>query len=255
MFELAPPTTTVWPTAVWALVGAPTVGLVGLIMGLTWLVALIRHDAGVVHPLWPVGLVLLTWTAYAHTQGLGDESRRVLVFSLVTAWGLRLGVQRTIRHACEGGDRPKTPERTRAGAAFAWRSLVSVVALNGLLMLAVISPVLAVMSAAPPTPPHALDYIGLGVAAVGVLVEALADRRLAAVKARPETQGHVIDAGLGRLSRHPEALGECLFWLGLGLVGVGVGAAWTLLSPAVLVLLRLRRAGVAPQPRAAATIA
>lgn len=255
MFELVPPTTAVWPTAVWALVGAPVVGLVGLVLGLTWLVALIRRDAGVVRAVWPVGLVLLTWTAYAHTQGLGDESRRVLVFSLVTAWGLRLGVHGTVRHACEGADAHALERRRRWGAGFAWKCLVSVVVVHGLLMLAVVSPVLAVMSASPPTPPLALDYLGIGVSTVGVLVEAWADRRLAAFQALPGNQGRVPDTGLWRVSRHPNDLGECLLWTGLALVGVGVGAAWTLLSPAVLVLLRLRRAGVAPQPRAAETIA
>lgn len=232
------------PLAVWAAVGAPVVGVVGLLMGLTWLVALKQRDASVVDAMWAIGFVLVTWASYAVTQGHGFEPRRLAVFALVTLWGARLGFHLLERHAREGEDRRYAAMRHRWGAAFAWKSLVLVFGLQGLLMVIIASPVLAVMAVPAANPPHLLDLVGGVVSTLGLLCEALADRQLASFKAKPENAGRVMDTGLWRYSRHPNYFGESLFWSGLGLFGVAVGATWTLASPALLTLLLLRVSGV-----------
>lgn len=232
-------------TATAQILGLPTVALVGVLMGLTWIVAVVRRDASVVDAVWAVGFVLTTWQAYALTQGGGFEARRVAVFAAVTLWGLRLWLHLGIRHAQEGEDRRYATMRARWGRSFALSSLTTVFGLQGGLMLLIASPVLAVMAApgAPAVTPW--DILGGAMCAVGLVVEAVADRQLTAFRRRAEGGEAVLDTGLWRYSRHPNYFGECLFWWGLGLVAVAEGAAWALASPALLTWLLLRVSGVA----------
>lgn len=227
------------------LIGVPCLQVVGLLMALAWCVALIRRDASIVDSVWGLGFVLLTWTAYAATQGLGDETRRVAVFGLVTAWGLRLTAHLVIRHAREGEDRRYARMRLGWGNGFAWKSLVFVFGLQAMLMLIVSTPFLAVMCAQHVPPPGPLDFVGAGLSGLGLLIEAAADRQLDMFRAEPEAHGGVMDRGLWRYSRHPNYFGESMFWVGLGLIAVSVGAAWALVSPVVITVLLLRVSGVA----------
>lgn len=226
------------------LIGAPCLQVVGALMGLAWIAALIRRDASIVDGVWGLGFVLLTWTAYAATQGLGDETRRIAIFGLVTAWGLRLSGHLIIRHAREGEDRRYARMRVGWGNGFAWKSLLFVFGLQGLLMLIISLPVLAVMCAQHVPPPGPLDFVALGLAAAGLLVEALADRQLDRFRADPDSNGAVMDRGLWRYSRHPNYFGESLFWHGIGLAAVAVGAPWAMVAPLLITVLLLRVSGV-----------
>jgi len=232
-------------TATALILGPPTVALVGVLMGLTWLVALLRKDASVVDAMWSVGYVLVTWQTYALTQGAGIEARRLAVFAAVTLWGLRLWLHLGLRHAEEGEDRRYAKMRVRWGKTFALSSLTKVFGLQGVLMVLIASPVLAVM-AAPGLPVcSAWDIVGGLMCALGFAIEAIADRQLVDFRRRADRGDAVLDSGLWRYSRHPNYFGESLFWWGLGLVAVAEGAAWALVSPVLLTWLLLRVSGVA----------
>ncbi len=81
--------------------------------------------------------------------------------------------------------------------------------------------------------------VGALVWAVGMVVEAAADRQLAAYRATPKPmRAPILSSGIWAWSRHPNYFGEALIWWGLWLVA---GAAsgwgplrWTLPAPIVL---------------------
>ncbi len=122
-------------------------------------------------------------------------------------------------------------------------SLGTVFLLQGALVLVVSLPLqVAVARAGPPL--GLLDAGGILLFALGFAFEAVADLQLARFKADPASRGRVMDRGLWRLTRHPNYFGDALLWWGLGLLGAAAGAAWTLVSPAVMTFLLLRVSGV-----------
>ena len=78
-----------------------------------------------------------------------------------------------------------------------------------------------------------LHIAGLVIAFVGVLFEFFADNQLVAFRRSPDRKtGDVLDTGLWGMVRHPNYLGEMLFWWGLALGGLGAGAHWATLAGA-----------------------
>ena len=92
-----------------------------------------------------------------------------------------------------------------------------------------------------------LDMMGIGIAAFGIVYEAVADAQMARFKADPSNAGRVMDRGLWRHTRHPNYFGEFCVWWGLWLVcigGAGPGGAWTVISPLLMTVLLLKVSGV-----------
>lgn len=76
-----------------------------------------------------------------------------------------------------------------------------------------------------------LDALGVTVALVGVLLELIADRQLHAFRATRPAPGELLARGLWARARHPNYLGELLFWWGLWLIGAGAPeSAWTVIG-------------------------
>ena len=59
-----------------------------------------------------------------------------------------------------------------------------------------------------------LDYLGIVLAAAGLIFETLADFQLAAFRTDPASRDKVMDRGLWGWSRHPNYFGECVMWWG-----------------------------------------
>jgi steroid 5-alpha reductase family enzyme len=92
-----------------------------------------------------------------------------------------------------------------------------------------------------------LDYLGIGLAAGGLIFETLADSQLAAFRANPDNRRGVMDKGLWRWSRHPNYFGEAMLWWGFFLVGFSASHQyWLLLSPLLVTALLRYITGVSP---------
>jgi steroid 5-alpha reductase family enzyme len=70
-----------------------------------------------------------------------------------------------------------------------------------------------------------LDVVATVVAASGVILELVADEQLRAFN-RTKSPGDVCDEGIWAKSRHPNYLGEMLFWWGLWLFALAADPAW-----------------------------
>jgi len=68
-----------------------------------------------------------------------------------------------------------------------------------------------------------LDLVGCLVMGIGILFELIADNQMYRFKALPSNKGKFIDMGIWRYSRHPNYLGESLFWWGLYLAAFSTG--------------------------------
>lgn len=69
----------------------------------------------------------------------------------------------------------------------------------------------------------AFDYVGMGVAAAGLLIESTADAQLTRHIANPDPEkGKFCQTGLWRYSRHPNYFGEVVVWWGVFIVACGL---------------------------------
>ncbi len=226
-----------------ALVAAAAVAIVGLMVG-AWLLSLALRDASVVDTFWGLGFVLVAGVALA--IGPGVIARRVLLFGLVTVWGLRLAVHVFRRNRGKGEDFRYRAFRTRWGSRFWWVSLFTVFLLQGAIMFVVSAPIQAAGAARTPTALGALDVLGAGVWLVGFLFETVGDLQLSRFKANPANRGKVMDRGLWRYTRHPNYFGDATLWWGIGLIALAVPWGWVaLVGPAVMTFMLVRVSGVA----------
>ncbi len=205
-----------------------------------WLFSLRLKDCSVIDIFWAPGFALLAWVA-ALTSGVPIGPRGWLVLDLVTIWGLRLGLHILLRH--KGEDHRYGEMRTKFGARWWWWSLFQVFWLQALLLWVISLPLQAAVTSAVPL--GVLGYAGGAVAALGLVIEGLADYQLTRFRGDPANAGKVMDRGLWAWSRHPNYFGDALMWWGYFLIGFGASHAWWLvLSPIAMTVLLLRVSGV-----------
>jgi steroid 5-alpha reductase family enzyme len=170
------------------------------------------------------GLALATVAGVlAHFTGLTAWPNWVL-FGLVTVWGCRLSGH-IARRARGHGEDPRYVEMLggrlpAVGMAVAVRRVFVV---QGLAVCLVSLPLQSLAVVGLGSAP--LFWVGVGIATIGMLVEAIGDHQLADYKANPD-RPPVLDSGLWAWSRHPNYFGDALFWIGIWIAG-GLAAKGT----------------------------
>ena len=233
-----PDASTWWPAALAGLAA------IAACAAATWIASLVRRDASLVDRTWSVMIAAAT-LAYGHRLA-GGGTRAAWLLGLVVAWGVRLAWYVTRRNWGHGEDRRYQAIRARNEPGFALKSLVLVFALQAALAWLVSAAALVALAGTRAF--GALDVVGILVALIGFLFEAIGDAQMAAFKADPAHKGQVMDRGLWRYTRHPNYFGETCFWWGIWLLALAAGGAaaiWTVLSPALMTVLLLKVSGVA----------
>ena len=198
-----------------------------------WGVSLQLRDSSIIDIAWGPAFVLVTWLSFE------PSPHAIVVASLVTVWGGRLGLYLLWRNAGRPEDKRYTAMRTKHGAAWWWKSAFIVFGLQGLLVLLVSLPVRAAVS----SPMASWGYVGTVLVVIGVAFESLGDWQLARFKADPANKGRIMTTGLWSWTRHPNYFGDFLTWWGFGVFGLATGAWWTLLGPVVMSVLLVRVSG------------
>jgi steroid 5-alpha reductase family enzyme len=173
--------------------------------------------------------------------------RQDMVALLALAWGLRLGTHIWWRGR-GGHDDPRYLQLRRQWGDRADAQLFVFAQIQAVAALAL---ALVVVAAARNPAPFGQwsDAAGLGLLAIAVIGEAIADAQLATFRANPANRGKVCEAGLWSLSRHPNYFFEWLAWLAWPVVAIGpVGAspwAWLALAgPALMYWLLVHVSGI-----------
>lgn len=221
-------------------VALPGLAVVVVAMTMLWALSVRLGDASIVDPFWGPGFLLVSLT-YLLVDGSYD-ARGVLVLLLVAAWAVRLGWHLLVRNREEGEDERYRQMREKRGRRFWWQSLFTVFWLQALLLWVISAPLLGAVVGTGSLGPW--DVAGALLFALGLSLEAVADRQLARFKADPRNRGRVLDTGLWRYSRHPNYFGEAVLWWGFYLFAVGAGEAWTAVGPVVITFLLLKVSGV-----------
>ena len=208
---------------------------------LLWLLSLRLRDASIADIFWGPGIAavvdIAAWLGHA-----GGERTSVVLF-LVNLWGIRLAAHIWSRH--QGEDRRYAAMRKHFGLRWWWLSLPQVFLLQAILIWFIPAPLVAAVLYGH-RPVGWVDYLGIGLAAAGLIFEALADFQLAAFRADPGNKGKVLERGLWAWSRHPNYFGEAMMWWGYFAIGFSASHMWWLiLAPLLLTFLLLQVSGVA----------
>jgi steroid 5-alpha reductase family enzyme len=199
-----------------------------------WLVSLAKRDSSVVDFWWGPGfLAQLGVAAWASGEALA--ARDVALIALVGAWGLRLGWTLGRRRLAEGHEDPRYAAlRAAWNPGFWWKSLFLVFVLQAVVQwLIALGPLSALM--APESAIGALGALGIAVALAGFGLETVADAQLDRFK-RQAPRDALCETGLRAYLRHPNYLGEIVFWIGIGLVALEAGAWAGALSPLLIAI-------------------
>ncbi|MEO1291400.1 MAG: DUF1295 domain-containing protein [Pseudomonadota bacterium] len=209
---------------------------------LLWPISVVRRDASVVDLVWGPGfgaIALLIWALGPQTT----DTRTLIVLALVVAWAVRLGVYMTGRKLREPHEDPRyTKLRESWDPGFWWKSLFIVFLLQGFLQWLLTLPVQGLLTA-PAQEMSPSAYAAAGLALAGLAFEAVADRQLARFK-QSNPPNALCRTGLWAVSRHPNYVGEIVFWWAIWLICVPVAGLWTIIAPIVLTLLLRYVSGV-----------
>jgi len=207
-----------------------------------WLIHVGLKDAGIVDYYWGPGFAVI---GAIHVIAAPETTAEQWVFLFaVTLWAVRLAAYLIPRHLrSHEEDGRYRAMRENGGRRFWWASLFTVFLLQAALLWIIAAPVHAALSPAAAMPPTGVAafqfWAGLVIFAIGLAIEATADRQLAAGKAALP-YGMPVSGGLWGLSRHPNYLGEIILWWGLGLSAYALsGSPLAFIGPVVLTSVML----------------
>jgi steroid 5-alpha reductase family enzyme len=202
---------------------ADVVATLVIFAGSVWLANSSLYD-----PYWSVAPVPI---AFYWALGPGSEAgasglRQVCALVLVVAWGARL-TGNWLRGWTGFGHEDWRYVDLRASSGRTWplanfsgiHSFPPVVVFLGLLPL---YPALA----AGARPFGLLDLLAILVTGGGIALETIADEQLRAFVRAGRARGATLQTGLWARVRHPNYLGENLFWWGLWLFGLAADPGW-----------------------------
>ncbi|GGN92014.1 hypothetical protein GCM10010112_78780 [Actinoplanes lobatus] len=201
-------------------------------------------NASLYDPYWSVAPAVIV-TAWVWWQTGGEitamTGRQTAVLLLVLAWSIRLTANWALSwRGLDHEDWRYVRLRERRPRGVPWW-LVNLTGIQLMPTLVVFAGLLAVWPAVTVTGRSwgLLDVVAVAVTAAAVLLEATADRQLQRFTQDPANRGGIIDRGLWRYSRHPNYLGEILFWWGMWLFALAAAPNWwwTVAGPVTMVLL------------------
>jgi steroid 5-alpha reductase family enzyme len=206
-----------------------------------WVICYRVRNYGFLDVTWTLAIGLLA--AICGIAGPGNAQRRWAFTLIGMVWSLRLGLfvlARVWRH------HPTEDKRYRSLRERWTTPLAFLLFFELQALVAVVFSTPFLIAAFDDSPSMgALECIGLFLAMVGILGEAIADRQAALFKGRQDKSHPVLDTGLWRYSRHPNYFFEMLVWIGFALAVLNLRLGWIAIScPLLMCYFLLRVTGI-----------
>ena len=168
----------------------------------------------------------------------------ILLYSLVTLWGLRLSLHIYNRNKNKTEDFRYKAWRDDWGKYFYLRSYLQVFLLQGFFLLIIISPVIHA-AVAEKLQWNIFTWIGLCCWIIGFYFQAMADWQLVVFKSDKNNKGLIIQTGLWKYSRHPNYFGEILMWWSIFIITIPfANSFYFIISPLTITLLLVFVSGI-----------
>lgn len=204
-------------------------------------VSQVRGDNGTADIGYGIGFIVAAAAAYLSAS---PSLWGAAGLALTAIWGVRLAVRIYRKNRGKSEDFRYRAWRDAWGKWFVLRSFFQVYMLQGLVIYAVVLPVLLVIIY--PAQATPLAFLGLILWVIGFYFEAKGDSELDSFLANPENKGRIMREGLWYYTRHPNYFGESLMWWGLAVVAAGASLfpLWGFVSPILITYLLLKVSGV-----------
>ncbi|MFW9929974.1 MAG: DUF1295 domain-containing protein [Candidatus Thorarchaeota archaeon] len=197
----------------------------------------IFHNASLYDPYWSVApfLIAIYWLISSQILALVQ----IIVFILISIWSFRLTYNwlrqwKGIQHE----DWRYRDLRVKHGKNF-W-----FINFTGIHLMPTILVYLGALSFYPSltittTPFTFLNIVGMIVAGFAILIESVADQQIHAFIIARKNNTQIIKKGLWKFSRHPNYLGEIMFWWGIYLFALGITLSywWMIIGPISITIL------------------
>ena len=205
-----------------------------------FVISTIIKNTSLYDPYWNIAPLVIIFYLLLFPQGPKTDSiRHIIVFTLVAIWSIRLTYNwlrgwRGLKHE----DWRYTQYREKMGRKF-W-----VINFTGLQLMPTVLVYLGSMSLYPAVSLSKISFAFLDIIAIiitlgSILLETIADQQLYRfIKNREDSQQNIAH-GLWKYSRHPNYLGEILFWWGLYFFAIAADLSffWTIIGPISIAIL------------------
>ncbi len=184
-------------------------------------------NSSVYDPYWSVAPIpiVLYWAAGPGIPG-APWARQILIILLVVAWGLRLTGNWAVRwRGLSDEDFRYREIRGKTGKLYWPASFLSIHLFPTVWVLLALLPAYPAL-AGPGRPPGWLDLVAAAVTATAIAIETVADLQLRHYLRTRRDPAGILDTGLWGVWRHPNYLGEILFWWGIYLFGLAAAPRW-----------------------------
>lgn len=188
-----------------------------------------RYD--VIDIAWGPGFILLAlFTLYFRDVPL--DGRSLWILALVFLWGLRLLVHTYRRNLNKGEDWRYHEWHNGKACHYSFCTYVQVFLFQAALMMIIALPIVLSLRLIV-LPMFEINYFGVALAALGLLLEAIADQQRFSFLNKESNKGNnrepLMTTGLWRFSRHPNYFGEIIFWLGIYILVLGAPMSWLMI--------------------------
>lgn len=215
-----------------------------VLVTLLWVLSIFIKNVSIVDLFWGVGYVVVNGYYFFMSEEI--SARKILVFALVSIWGLRLFIYLAFRNIGKGEDFRYQEFRRKYGAErYWWFSFFQTFLLQGVLIMIVSLPLLGVNTGKLSGNLNVLDYLGIFVWLIGFSFEAGGDFQLSRFKKNAANKGKVLNTGFWKYTRHPNYFGDSAVWWSFALFSIAAGSYWQIVGSVIMTLLIIHVSGVA----------
>ena len=215
-----------------------------ILVTLLWIWSVIIKNVSIVDIFWGFGFVVVN-ALYVFMSG-ELNTRKILILTLVSVWGLRLSVYLAFRNIGKGEDfRYQEFRRNYGPKRYWWFSYFQTFLLQGALIMIVSLPLLGINSSSSSGNLIWLDYLGIIVWLIGFTFEAGGDYQLMRFKQDASNKGKVLNSGFWKYTRHPNYFGDSAVWWAYAIFSIAAGSYWQIIGSIVMTLLIIKISGVA----------
>lgn len=168
----------------------------------------------------------------------------VLLFVLITCWGLRLSFHIYQRNKHKKEDFRYLHWRETWGKLFYVRSYFQVFIMQGVILLIIISPVIFA-SVQSPQEFTVFTWLGMGCWLIGFYFQAVGDYQLSVFTKNRRSTNEIMQTGLWKYTRHPNYFGEIIMWWGIYIMVLPLpNSVWFSISPLLISFLLIFVSGI-----------
>lgn len=192
-------------------------------------------NASLYDPFWSVIPIYMIGYWWHQTLAMPNYSAWVVTTGLVCIWGVRLTLNWGMGwQGMQHQDWRYVQLQEKTGKWYVMVNFLGIHIMPTLLVWMGTVPLAYIFTSNQPF--SALNWIGVGVALVGVGIETISDIQLKKFKKNNASKA-VLSSGVWGIIRHPNYLGEILFWWGLYFMAFNAFTPWYIASGSIAITL------------------